>query len=155
MPNGFSLFMSGNSFNSTHAPSLLFTFLLNFLFIFVFLVCEWIRLNKEWLTFLHLGMNPGLWKNLGHHIKTYWSFANHFQFSLLLLQTTHVCLFAAHLAVQGKSHATIRNYLNSSSTYGQVQGYPPLNLQNVFIHLTLRGILQMVKLELSIAQPLS
>ena len=96
-----------------------------------------------------------MWKNLGHHIKTYWSFANHFQFSLLPLQTTRVCLFAVHLAVQGKSHATIRNYLNSLSTYGQLQVYPPLNLQNVFMHLTMRGILQMVKLESSIAQPLS
>ena len=45
--------------------------------------------------------------------------------------------------VQGESHTTIRNYLNSLSTYGQLQGYSPLNLQNVF------------KIELSIAQPLS
>ena len=100
-------------------------------------------------------MNPGKWKYLGHHLKIYWSFANHFQFLLLPLQTTHVCLFAVHLAVQGKSHATIRNYLNSLFTYGQLRGYPPLNLQNVFIRLTLRGILQLVKLELSIAWPLS
>ena len=144
-----------NSFHSAHAPSLLFTFLLNFLLIFVFSVCEWVRLNKEGLTFLHSGRNPGTWKNFGCHIKTYWSFANHFQFSLLPLQITYICLFAAHIAVQGKSHATIRNYLNSLSTYGQLLGYPPLNLQNVFIHLTLTGILQMVKLKLSIAQPLS
>ena len=155
MPNGFSLSMSGNPFHSTCAQLLLFTFLLNFLLIFVFSIHEWTRLNKEWLTFLCLGLNPGTWKNLSHHIKTYQSFANCFQFSLLPLQTTHVCLFAAHLAVQGKSHATIRNYLNSLSTYGQLWGYPPLNLQNVFIHLTLRGILRTVKLESSIAQPLS
>ena len=55
-----------------------------------------------------------------------------------------VCLFATHLVVQGKSHTTIRNYLNSLSTYGQLWGYLPLNLQNIFIHLTLQGILQMV-----------
>ena len=97
-------------------------------------------LNKEWLTFLHLGMNPGMWKNLGHHMKTCQSFATWFQFSLLPLQTTHVCLFAAHLAGEGKSHAT-KNYLNSLSTDGQLWGYPSLYLQNVFIHLTLRGIL--------------
>ena len=78
-----------------------------------------------------------------------------FQFSLLLLQTAWVCLFAMHLAVQGKSHATIRNYLNSLSTYGQLRGYPPLNLQNIFICLTLQGILRMVKIELSIAWPMS
>ena len=77
------------------------------------------------------------------------------QFSLLPLQTSRVSLFAAHLAVQGKSHATIRNYLNSLSTYGQLWGDSPLNLQNIFIHLTLQGILQMVKLESNIAQPLS
>ena len=100
-------------------------------------------------------MNPGRWKNLSHHIKTYWCFANCFQFSLLPLQATHVCLFVAHLAVQGKSHATIRNYLNILSTYGQLWRYPPLNLQNVFLHLTLQSILQMVKLESSIACPLS
>ena len=109
-----------------HHIYLLF-YLISFLFS-VFSVCEWIRLNKDWLTFLRSGMNPGTRKNLGHHVKIYWSFANHFQFSLLPLQTTHVCLFAVHLAVQGKSHATIRNYLNSLSTYGQLQGYPPLNL---------------------------
>ena len=121
----------------------------------IFSVHDWIKLNKDWLTFLCLGMNPCMWKNLSHHIKIYRSFANCFQFSLLPLQTTHVCLFAVHLAVQGKSHATIRNYLNSLSTYGQLQGYPPLNLQNVLIHLTMRGILLMVKLKSSIAQPLS
>ena len=98
MPNGFSLSMSGNSFHSTHAPSLLFIILLNFLFIFVFSVHEWIRLNKEWCTFLHLGMNPGTWKIIDHHIMTYQSFAIHFQFSLLPLQTTHVCLFCCTLS---------------------------------------------------------
>ena len=41
------------------------------------------------------------------------------------------------------------------STYGQLWGYPPLNLQNVLIHLTMRGILCMVKLESNIARPLS
>ena len=137
-----------------HHPFYLLFCLISF-FISVFSVHEWIRLNKEWLTFLYSGMNPGTWKNLSCHIKTYWSFANHFQFSLLPLQTTSRCLFAAHLAVQGKSHATIKNYLNSLSTCGQLQGYPPLNLQNFFIYLTLRGILQMVKLKLSIARPLS
>ena len=100
-------------------------------------------------------MNPGTWKNLGHHIRVYRSFAKRFQFSLLPLQTTHVSLFAMHLAVQGKSHSTIRNYLNSLSTYEQLWGYSPLNLQNVFICLTLQGILQTVKIESSIAQPLS
>ena len=138
MPSGFSLSMSGNFLHLLCAPITFICILFNFLFIFsVFSVQEWIRLNKEWLTFLHSGMNPGMWENLGHHVKTYRSFANHFQFSLLPLQTTHVCLFAAHLAVQGKSHATVSNYLNSLSTYGQLWGYPPLNLQNVFIHLTL------------------
>ena len=141
--------MSGNSFHSPiHHPFYLPFCLISF-FISVFSVREWIRLNKEWLTFLCLSMNPGMWKNLSHHIKTYWSFANHFQFSLLPLQTTHICLFAVHLAVQGKSHATIKNYLNSLSTYEQLQRYPPLNLQNVFIRLTLRSILRTVKLESS------
>ena len=129
MPNGFSLSTSGNSFQSISTPSHLFTILLNFLSWFsVFSVHEWIRLNKDWLTFLHLGMNPGTWKNLSHHIKIYQFFVNRFQFSLLPLQTTHVCHFAVHLAVQGKSDATIRNYLNSLSTYRQLWGYPPLNL---------------------------
>ena len=122
--------------------SLLIYLLFNFPFCFsVFLVHEWIRLNKEWLSFLHSGMNPNTWKNLGCHVKTYRAFANHFQFLLLPLQTTCICLFPAHLVVQGKSHATIRNYLNSLPSYGQLRGYPPFNLQNVFIHLTLRGIL--------------
>ena len=116
MPNGFSLSMSGNLLHSVFAPSHSFTALFNFLLISVFSDQEWIRLNKVWLICLCSGMNPGMWKNLGDHIKTYWFFANHFQFSLLPLQTTRVCLFAAHLAVQGKSHAIIRNYLNSLST---------------------------------------
>ena len=102
-------------------------YLISFLFS-VFSIHEWIRLNKDWLIFFHSGMNPGTWKNLSCHMKIYQSFANHFQFSLLPLQTTCVCLFATHLAVQGKSHATIRDYLNSLSTYGQLQEYPPLNL---------------------------
>ena len=155
MPNSVSLSMSGNFLHSLYAPITYICIFLNFLFIFCTFSLEWIRLNKEWLTFLCLGMNPGIWKNLGHHIKTYQSFASHFHFSLLPLQTTCACLFAAHLAVQGKSHATIRNYLNSLSTYRQLWGYPPLNLQNVFIHLTLQGILQIVKFESNIAQPLS
>ena len=96
---------------------------------------------KWWQYIMPILNGTKSWKNLSHHIKTYRSFANHFQFLLLPLQTTCVCLFAAHLAVQGKSHATTRNYLNSLSTYGQLWGYPPLNLQNVFICLTLQGIL--------------
>ena len=52
-------------------------------------------------------------------------------------------------------HSTIKNYLNSLSTYSQLTGYPPLNLNNVFIHLTLWGILQTIKIESKIARPLS
>ena len=101
-----------------------FCILFNFFLCFVFSVHEWIRLNKEWLTFLQSAMNLDMGKNLGH-TRVYRSFANRFQFSLLPLQTTRVCLFAMHLVVQGKSHATIRNYLNSLSTYGQLWGYSP------------------------------
>ena len=136
MPNGFSLSMSGNFLHSLCEPITFIYLLFNFLLFSVFSVREWIRLNKECLTFLCSGMNPGTWKNLSHHKKTY-VFCKPFSISLLPLQTTCVCLFAAHLAVQGKSHSTIQNYLNSLSNYGQLWGYPPLNLQNVFICLTL------------------
>ena len=114
-----------------------FCILFNFFLCFVFSVCESIRLNKEWLTFLRSSMNLGMWKNLSHLIRSTDPLQKRFQFSLLPLQTTCVCLFATHLTVQGKSHATIRNYLNSLSTYGQLWRYSPLNLQNVFIGLTL------------------
>ena len=125
----------------------------NFFLCFLFSVHEWIRLDKEWLT----SCNPA-WTRVHEKISLYRvcrSFANRFQFSLVPLQITHVCLFAVHLAMQGKSHATIRNYSNSLSTCGQLQGYSSLNLQNVFICLTLRGILWMVKIESSIALPMS
>ena len=96
-----------------------------------------------------------MWKNLGWHVKAYRLFADHFQFSLLPLQTMHVCLFMAHLAVQGKRQSTIKNYLNSLSTFGQLRGYHPLNLNNVFIRLTLLGILQTIKIKSRITKLLT
>ena len=96
-----------------------------------------------------------MWKNMGWHVKAYRLFADHFQFSLLPLQMTHICLFMVHLAAQGKHQSTIKNYLNSLSTYGQLRGYHPLNLNNVFIRLTLQGILQTIKIESRMTKPLT
>ena len=60
-----------------------------------------------------------------------------------------------HLAAQGKHQSTIKNYLNSLSTYGQLRDYHPLNLNNVFIRLKLQGILQTIKIESKVAKPLT
>ena len=78
-----------------------------------------------------------------------------FQFSLLPLQMTNICMFMAHLATQGKRQSTIKNYLSSLSMYGKLRGYQPINLNNTFIRLTLWGILQTVKIESKIAKPLT
>ena len=64
-----------------------------------------------------------------------------FSVQSLPLQMTCVCMFMVHLAAQGKIQSTIKNYLNSLSTYGQLRGYQPFNLNNIFIWLTLQGIL--------------
>ena len=106
-------------------------------FSFVFSVHEWIKLNREWLSFLKSSLNPGTWRNWGQHVKAYMSFAACFKFSLLPLQTTCVCMSMTHLTIQGKKQSTIKNYLNSLSTYGKLRGYQPLNLNNIFIRLTL------------------
>ena len=96
-----------------------------------------------------------MWHNLGRHVQAYRVFAMHFNFSGLPLQITRVCLFITHLAVQCKRHSTIKNYLNSLLTYNQLSGYPPLNVNNLFIQLTYRGILHTVRIEAKIARPLS
>ena len=92
---------------------------------------------------------------MGQHVKAYRLFADHFHFSLLPLQTMCICLFMVHLALQGKCQSTIKNYLNSLSTYGQLRDYHALNLNNVFIRLTLLSILQTIKIESRIAKPLT
>ena len=59
---GLKFPMTGNLL--THAPKFS-SFYLICSFSLVFLVCEWIKLNWEWLSFLKSGLNPSTWKNLG------------------------------------------------------------------------------------------
>ena len=67
----------------------------------------------------------------------------------------HVCLFMVHLTAQGKHQSAIKNYLNSLSTYGQLRGYHPLNINNVFIRIMFQGFLQTIKIKSRIAKLLT
>lgn len=116
---------------------------------------QWSLLNAEWLHLIQNGLSQGTWKNLRTHVGEYRAFALKYNFVMLPIQTTRLCLFATHLAVHNLSESTIRNYFASLSSYSQLLGFAPIDLSNVFLKLTLRGIGRTHIKESKAAKPIS
>ena len=111
----------------------------------VFSAKQWLDLNHEWRQILDLGFRQGTWSAINRSGADYLQFADRFKFPAFPIETTRICLFAVHLALEGNIAATISQKLSHVSTYSQLVGHPPLNFQNIFVKLTLRGLRRSVR----------
>ena len=106
---------------------------------------EWTDLNSKWKGVRQQGMEKGTWAAVYSSAEKYIAFANRFSFPAFPIETTRICVYATHLAVLGRVAGTIKNTLSHISIYSQLMGNAPLNFQNIFVKLTLKGLKRSAK----------